>query len=98
MPDNIEQLEQQLTELIELINAEDFLAATDKVTVIQKALQHLFASELTDVEQNRLKALAQSYSLLLSSLAEQQQKIMHSIGKLDGVKSGNKIQKTYQID
>ena len=100
MLDNLQGVEQQLSDIKQLVIQENYSDAADQVIQLQNQLQSLFGQLAhADAEQRqRLQKLVDEFFALLAALNDEQQKIKDSISQIAAVKSGNKISKTYQID
>ncbi len=97
---DVQHAEQQLTAIKQLIAQEQYIEAMHNVVLLQKKLQPLFAQlpVINTEAGKRLQQLSEDFFALLSNLNAERAQIKNSISQLAGVKSGNKISKTYQID
>lgn len=76
------------------------MTAAQQLQQLHHQLQLIFADSSVIVPENskRIQKLENDFSTLISTLSAQRQQIKDSIGKIAGVKSTNKISKTYKTD
>lgn len=98
--DKITAAERQLAAIKECAFGEDYVTAVQQLQQLQHQLQQIFAESSVMLPENtqRIQKLENDFSALISTLSAQRQQIKDSIGKIAGVKSTNKISKTYKTD
>ncbi|MDP5143185.1 hypothetical protein ORJ00_10550 [Rheinheimera baltica] len=98
--DKLDQAEQLLAALKQSIAAEDFTASAQQLNCLNEQITQLFIAptDLAPINYPRLQALSTDFAKLIDTLSAQRYQIKDSISQLRGVKSDNKITRTYKIE
>jgi len=98
--DKLDQAEQLLAALRQSIAAEDYTTSAQQLDGLNEQITQLFlvSTAIDPVNYPRLQALSTDFTKLIEALSAQRHQIKDSISQLRGVKSDNKVSRTYKIE